>query len=150
MKLTGSIEDIVAMGIKTKTQILNFGLITPSRLIAERLQLEKDQKVLRIERIRSIKEGPFSYILNFVPASLGKKIRLNELLKEPLMNILEKKFKIKIKRAFQIIEANVADPRIAQILGVQTGSPLLKVERTVYDNRGKPIEFLSILYLSDR
>jgi GntR family transcriptional regulator len=65
------------------------------------------------------------------------------------MNIFEKKSKVKIKRAFQIIEATVADPRIIQILGVRTGSPLLKVERTVYDNRGKPIEFLSILYRSD-
>jgi GntR family transcriptional regulator len=72
MKLTGSIEDIVAKGIKTKTQILNFGHIAPSRLIAERLQLEKDQKVLRIVRIRSIKGRTFFLHPQFCSGSFGK------------------------------------------------------------------------------
>lgn len=150
MKLTGSIEDLLAMGIKTKTQILHFGFTSPSLPVTERLQLEKDQKVLRIERIRLVKEGPLSYIINFVPASLGKKIKPQDLVRQPLMNILEEKCNLKIKRAFQIIEATVADPQVAQYLEVRTGAPLLKVERIVYDINDKPVEFLSVLYRSDR
>ncbi|MEM3112270.1 MAG: GntR family transcriptional regulator [Candidatus Anstonellales archaeon] len=150
MKLTGSIEDLLAIGIKTRTRILHFGFISPPQNIAHHLQLEEDQQVLRIERIRYVKEGPLSYIINFIPFSLGKKVKARELIKEPLMNILEKKCNLKIKRAFQIIEATVADPQVAQYLEVPAGAPLLKVERTVYDMNDKPVEFLSVLYRSDR
>jgi len=54
MKLTGMIEDIIAMGVKTKTKILSFDIVHPPRNVAERFNLSEDGKTLRIERIRTI------------------------------------------------------------------------------------------------
>jgi len=51
MKLTGMIEDIIAMGIKTKTRIINFGFVFPPPKAIETLKLSGDEKVLRVERI---------------------------------------------------------------------------------------------------
>jgi len=150
MKLTGMMEDIVAMGIKTKTKIINFDFVHPSKKVIENLKLDEDAKVLRVERVRSIKGSPVSYSLTYIPSDLGKKINIRDLTFQPILDVLEKKCKIKIGRGFQIIEATVADSRIASFLEVMTGAPLLKIERTVFDIKNRPLEYISILYRSDR
>jgi GntR family transcriptional regulator len=150
MKLTGMMEDIIAMGIKTKTKIINFDFVHPPKKVIENLKLDEDAKVLRVERMRSIKGSPVSYSLTYIPSDLGKKINIRDLTFQPILNVLEKKCKVKIGRGFQIIDATVADSRIASFLDVMTGSPLLKIERTVFDIKNRPVEYISILYRSDR
>lgn len=150
MKLTGMMEDIIAMGVKTKTKIVNFDFVVPPKKAAEHLRLDEGSKVLRVERIRLIQGSPISHTISYIPHELGKKISKKDLIMQPMLNILEKKCKAKIGRGSQIIEATVADSRVASLLEVMTGSPLLKIERTVFDIRNRPVEYISILYRSDR
>ena len=150
MKLTGWMEDIIDMGIKTKTKIINFGFVYPPKNVEEKLKLGEQDKVLRIERVRLIQDAPISYTLSYIPPDLGKKINIKDLTIYPILNILERKCKLKIMRGTQIIEATVADSRIASLLDVMTGSPLLKIERVVFDSFARPVEYISILYRSDR
>lgn len=150
MKLTGMMEDIIAMGIKTKTRIINFDFVHPPKKVIANLKLDEDAKVLRVERIRSIKELPVSHSLTYIPSDLGKKLNIRDLTFQPILDVLEKKCKIKIGRGFQIIEATVADSSIASFLDVMMGAPLLKIERTVFDVKNRPLEYISILYRSDR
>jgi len=65
MKLTGMIEDLIAMGIKTKTKIINFNFVHPQRKILKNLKLKENDKVLWIERVRMIEKTPISYIVNY-------------------------------------------------------------------------------------
>jgi GntR family transcriptional regulator len=150
MKLTGMIEDIIAMGIKTKTKIIDFGFVHPPKRVTESLKLDEDTKVLRIERIRLVKGCPIIYSLNYIPPDLGSKIEMKDITFQPLINILERKCKVEIGRGNQIIEATVADSRIASYLDIMTGAPLLKIERTVLDIKGRPVNYASVLYRSDK
>jgi GntR family transcriptional regulator len=68
----------------------------------------------------------------------------------PLLNVLERKCRVKIGRGSQIIQATVADSRIASYLDIMAGAPLLKIERTVFDTKGRPVEQVSIPYRSDK
>jgi len=149
-KLTGVIEDLIAMGMKTRTRILNFDFVHPPKKAQENLRLNGDAKVLRIERIRFIKGQPISYTVSYIPSDLGEKINIKDLVVQPLMNVLEDKCKVKIVRGSQVIGATLADSRVASFLEVMAGSPLLKIERVVFDTRNRPVEYISILYRSDR
>ena len=91
MKLTGMIEDIISMGVKTRTRIIDFGFVHATRKVAERLKLEEDAKVLRIERVRLIKRLPVSYTLSYIPYDLGRKISIKDVTFQPVLNILENK-----------------------------------------------------------
>jgi GntR family transcriptional regulator len=150
LKLTGMIEDIIAMGTQTRTRILNFGFVHPPKKVRENLGLKENAKVLRIERIRFIKGQPISYTVSYIPSDLGSKINIKDLIVQPLMNILEDKCKIKIVRGSQVIGATLADSRVASLLEVMAGFPLLKIERVAFDTRKRPVEYISILYRSDR
>jgi len=39
---------------------------------------------------------------------------------------------------------------VAGLLDVRVGAPLLSIERTVYTEDGRPIEYVHVLYRSDR
>jgi GntR family transcriptional regulator len=149
-KLTGIIEDIIAMGTKTRTRILSFGFVHPPKKVLENLRLNENAKVLRIERIRFVKGQSISYTVSYIPSDLGEKINIKDLAIQPLMNVLEDKCKIRIVRGSQIIGATLADGRVASFLEVMAGFPLLKIERVAFDTRKRPVEYISILYRSDR
>jgi GntR family transcriptional regulator len=149
-KLTGMIEEIIAMGTKTRTRILSFDFVHPPKKVRENLGLSENAKVLRIERIRFIKGQPISYAISCIPSDLGEKINIKDLVVQPLMNVLEDKCKIKIVRGSQVIGATLADSRVVSFLEVMAGFPLLKIERVAFDIRKRPVEYISILYRSDR
>jgi len=110
------IEEIIAMGTKTRTRILSFGFVHPPKKVRENLGLNGVAKVLRIERIRFIKGQSISYTISYIPSDLGEKINIKDLVVQPLMNVLEDKCKIRIVRGSQVIGATLADSRVASFL----------------------------------
>ena len=81
---------------------------------------------------------------------IGKRINKRDLVAKPALTIFEEDFRIKVSQAVQTVEATVADAEIAPLLGVRVGEPLLKVERIVFDKNKKPIEYVLVLYRSDK
>ena len=146
---TGSIEDLVLMGIRTKTEVLATDWIDGPKNIREKLQVESGQ-ILRIEKIRSIEGGPFSHVFNYLPADIGEKVPPDLVTKKPMLMILEDELGIRATEAEQSVEATIADAEVAPMLDIRVGDPLLKAERTVYDNKGRPVEYVSVLYRADK
>jgi GntR family transcriptional regulator len=149
-KLTGSIEDIITMGIKTKAKVIDFSLVHPPIKVIKALNLDKDDKALKIERIRMIRNNVYSVTLNYVPADIGSKIGIEDIVMHALYNILEQKCEVKVARGTMVIEASIADSRIASLLNVMSGSPLLKIERTIFDSDDRPVDYVEVLYRADR
>lgn len=146
---TGSIEDLVLMGIRTSTEVLATDWIDPPDNIREKLQLKSDQ-VLRIEKIRSIEGGPFSHVFNYLPPDIGEKVPAELVTQKPMLMILEDELGIRATEADQLVEATIADAEIAPMLDIRVGDPLLKAERIVYDNKSRPVEYVSVLYRADK
>jgi len=149
-KFTGFIEDLISMGIRTKSKILNICMVEGPQTIQEHLELEVGTKLFRIEKIRLVEGSPFSYVLNYLPPDIGKKIKTDDLIAKPLLMILEGDMGIKVTEAVQSIEATIADTHVAPLLGIRVGDPLLKGERTVFDVNHKPVEYVSVLYRADK
>ena len=117
----------------------------------EKLLLTKaGEEVLKVEKVRLVDRQPFSHVVNYLPAEIGKRINLKKIKAEPILLILEDELGISVSNAVQTIEAALADIEIAPHLDVQVGDPLMKVERTVFGVDGQPIEFVSVLYRADK
>jgi GntR family transcriptional regulator len=148
-KLTGSIEDLISMGIQTRTEVLDISWIEPLENVRKQLA-SGDAKVLRIEKVRHIEESPFSYVLNYLPAEIGEKLPRDKVSSKPLLMILEEDLGIRADRAIQTLEATIADAEVAALLDIRIGDPLLKAERTVFDIKKKPVEYVAVLYRADK
>lgn len=108
---------------------------------------DKDQKVLKIERLRGKEDFPFVYFVSeFNPA-----IPLDgtENFNEPLYDILKNRYNIIVKSSREEISAIPANEFLASKLDVEEGSPILVRKRFVSDIEGVPIEFNIGWYRAD-
>ena len=148
-QLTGLLENLVSMGLKTSVTVLDVEVVSASAHIAEALQLKVGDPVQKAVRVRSTKEGPLSHITTYVPADIARQFGRRELARKPILVLLEESG-VRVGRAHQTISARLADVQVAKHLDIAVGSALLAVRRLIYDDQDRPIQWLHGLYRPDR
>ncbi|CAB5515766.1 HTH-type transcriptional repressor GamR [Achromobacter anxifer] len=146
--LTGLLENIVNMGLRTSVQVLDSTLVSAAPVVAEALDLAPGAPVHKSLRVRSTEVGPLSHITTYVPQAVADFTR-EDLEREPLLMLLEAAG-VEFGGATQTISARLADAQIARHLDVAVGSALLAVTRIVRDVNERPVQLLQGLYRPDR
>ena len=150
-ELAGFIDDLFSEVSRSKTQYMKLEKMTASRYVGEKLRLQGEkQEVVKIQRVRYMRERAFAFTVNFLPLEIGEAIREEELYKKSLLQIMEQDLGIRLTEAFQTIEASFADDETARRLGMARGLPVLYVERTMYSENRRPVEFVQSSYRGDR
>jgi GntR family transcriptional regulator len=149
MQLTGLLENIVTMGLRTQVQVVSCELITSSPEVAQALDIVPGARVQKAVRVRSTGEGPLSVITTHVPEPLARGFGRKELARQPIL-LLREASGVRIGRAVQSLSARLADAVVAKQLDVQVGSALLAVTRLIYDEQDRPVQWLHGLYRPDR
>jgi GntR family transcriptional regulator len=117
---------------------------------AIRLRIAPRTPVFELERIR---------LLDGLPISLDRSIlhpRLTEVLagvdfsSASLYATLRTRARVEPSRADVVLRAIPADPATAVLLEVATGTPLLEVTETVFDQYGEPFETATLVNRGDR
>jgi GntR family transcriptional regulator len=147
--ISGVLANLADMGRSTKVQLLSFGYVPANGPAAEALGASDHELLQRSVRVRSVDGLPFSYLLAHVPERIGVTFSGKELADRPLLELLERSG-VKVERATQRISACLAAPDAARALGIETGSPLIEMVRTVFDRDGRGVEHLYALYRPDR
>jgi len=143
------LANLVAMGRQTDVRLLAFDYVTPPETIGAALGLMAGERTQRSVRVRLIDGEPFSHLTAHVPERIGRTYDAAELSAEPLLALMERSG-ISAARATQQVTATLAGPEVAAHLGVEVGSALIGLTRTVYAADGGGIEHLSALYRPDR
>jgi GntR family transcriptional regulator len=148
-QLTGLLENIVNMGLRTTVKVLRCEVLPASEQVAQQLDVVAGTPVQKAVRVRSSGEGPLSHITTHVPQQFAQHFGRRELAKKPILMLLEESG-VQIGRAQQSISAKLADGAVARLLGVEVGSALLAVQRLVFDVNERPVQWLQGLYRPDR
>ena len=144
----GLLENSLAMGFRTKVDVLEFDYIPASADVATGLDVPRGQEVQMNVRVRQLESQPFSHLTTFLPPEIGKHISRQDLGEQPILVLLER-LGIHVTHADQTISAEAAPPGVAAVLQVEVGAALLKIERRVIGNSGRPVEFIRGLYRPD-
>lgn len=145
----GLLENLLAMGLETQVRLRSFDYVKPDNEVARALQCEKDCLVQRAVRVRCLEEEPFSHLTTYVPENIGRSYSRNDMAGRPLLSLLERSGVI-VGRAEQTISATLADIEVSSALELELASPLLSIQRIVYDRDENPVEFIKALYRPDR
>lgn len=148
-QLTGLLENIVNMGLRTTVKVERCEVLPASERVAQQLGIETGSPVQKAVRVRSTREGPLSHITTHVPQAFAHGFGRRELARKPILVLLEESG-VEIGRATQSISARLADATVARLLGVEVGSALLAVQRLVFDAQERPVQWLQGLYRPDR
>jgi GntR family transcriptional regulator len=144
----GMLENVLEMGLNTEVNLLEFDYVSPNEQVMQALECPATAIVQRSVRVRRLENQPFSYLITFVPENVGRTYQPEDLGSTPLISLLERSG-IEVTRAEQTISATSAGPEVARCLEVELSTPLLRIRRVVYDQKNRPVEFITSLYRPD-
>ncbi len=128
--ISGQIDNAEDLGRRTKVKLLHFGAALPPPPVAEAFGAAPGEKLHRNVRLRSRDGAPVSHVTSWLPADVARRISRADLLSSrPILAMLQGMFTL--AGADQVISATLADGKVAELLALPPGAPLLEVTRTV-------------------
>ena len=122
------------------SRVLDVRVVRASAEACERLDLSAGDKVIRIERLRSLDGVTCIAEGMALPQKLFAGIEQREL-PNNLYELYASEFGVTVARASERLKAVAATARTARHLGVAPGTPLLSVDRVARDVGGAPVEW---------
>jgi GntR family transcriptional regulator len=149
-KLMSFTEQMSGRSLSARSRILSLGVVNDEPEIAARLVLPAHSSLVRFERLRVGGAEPFAIETCYLSASQFRGLSRAALERGSLYSCLERDHGVSIAYADEEIDATVADPQSARLLGVQRDEPLLRIRQVVYSTKSIPTIYMSGLYRSDR
>lgn len=147
--LTGSLDELITMGMQTPVKVLEMNRIEADLHEAELLKIKVGTPIYCLKRLRINDNKPFGLIINYLPEEIGARLTIADLSKGALLHTIESKLGYQLETANQEIKAELADAYVANLLNVRVGTALLAIERTVFTDKNLPVEYVHTLYRSD-
>ena len=136
-------------GYASSVTMLSNEILYASRAIAEKLQIEEGDELIRVERLRYADGVPMCIERSHLIRSRCPEVSRHDFSRQSLRRFLEEKYDIVWKRAHQRIYAAAASARMAGYLGIKEGDPLIYIERVSYTGSDWPGEYLQAWYRGD-
>jgi GntR family transcriptional regulator len=146
---TRTIDSLIAFGRETVATLIEYGLVPAPPEVAEALEIAPGHRILRALRLRSARGEPLGLIESVLPAEASTDVSAERLSQSPLLEIL-KASGYSIVAGQQVIAATGASLAVAAELGLEPQAPVLRVERVLRTNGGKPIARTVAHYRGDR
>ncbi len=142
-------QDLAMDGWRPGSVMLDIAEVVAEGELAEHLRVPSGTRVQRLERLRTAFDEPIAHEVAHLPRVLP---RLAEQLAEhgSLYRTLRDVYGAVVATAEDIVDTVLADPVTADLLGVDTGLPMLRVYRTGWDADGNVVEWTVSKFRGDR
>ncbi len=130
-----------------QSAFIGFGRGKADATVARRLGIRGGSALVQIQRVLTLSGKAVVYDDIRLPAALLKGIS-SAMVEEhvnahkgTLYSLYETQYQIRIISAEERIRAALADERVAELLGVTVGAPLLCIERVAFTYKNQPVEW---------
>ncbi|MFJ8650137.1 GntR family transcriptional regulator [Streptomyces sp. NPDC093546] len=148
LELSSLYDDLEAAGQRPATIVLTNRFQPATAEVAAALGVPEGSDVRFLERLRFAHGEPMARLRNHLPPGLLDPA--TEELEETGLYRLMRGAGITLHSARQSVGARAATELEAELLTEEPGAPLLTMERTTFDDTGRPVEFGSHLYRASR
>jgi GntR family transcriptional regulator len=148
LELSSLYDDLEAAGQGPTTQVIRNETRAASADVAAALCIAEGSEVTALERLRCTHGRPVAFLCNYLPAPL---LRLDTArLESTGLYRMMRTAGITLHSARQTIGARSATAEEAARLDEQEGAALLTMQRTAYDDTGRPVEYGTHIYRASR
>ncbi|MFT3835220.1 MAG: GntR family transcriptional regulator [Micropruina sp.] len=142
-------QDLAMDGWRPGSVLLGIAEVIADAELAAHLGVEPGAPVQRVERVRTALDVPLAHEVAYLPRPMPG---LAEQLAShgSLYRTLREEYGAVVVTAEDIVETALADPVTADLLGVDTGLPMLLVHRTGWDADGNVVEWTASKFRGDR
>src|SRR5439155_6924806 len=149
-KLMSYTEQMSSRGLAPNSKVIASKIIDDEDEIAARLNLPAASRMVKVERIRHTSEERFALEACYLPADDFPGLVRAPLARTSLLTTLERDFGVEITYADEEVDATAADTRVAQLLEVPRGSPVLRIRQVIHASNGKAAVYVLGFYRSER
>ncbi|MFY9915997.1 MAG: GntR family transcriptional regulator [Nocardioidaceae bacterium] len=147
--LAGFTEQLRQGHVRASARVISSTVVPASRAVAKALELPVEADVYEIVRVRSANREPVALERSYLPAELFPGL-LEKRLTGSLYARMRRDYGLAPQAATEFLEPFIATDRVAALLAVEAGSPLLLIERTARTTSGQPVEYARDLFRSDK
>ncbi|PTL40035.1 GntR family transcriptional regulator [Alkalicoccus saliphilus] len=145
MQMTSFSEEMYQRGMRPGAEVVSFEEIEMNE---QEQEIFNDRRGRRLCRIRLADNQPMAYEVMTVPSGMFPEMP-EEVLSRSFYEYAEKAG-MKVSGASQSMEAVIADEKLAELLKVKTGDPLLLIRRKSLLEDGRCFEITSSYFRGDR
>jgi GntR family transcriptional regulator len=136
--------------IQHSTLLLEIQKELPEPAIAAQLRIEPQAEVIRLERLRFIKDEPVHLSRSFLPASIAERLLDLDLTNKSLYRVMEQELGIRVARVDRKVMARLANPLEVKLLQIPPISAVLVLDGIAYNALDKPVECSTARFPTDR
>lgn len=138
-------------GLNPKDIILKIEEVKPSKKIMNALQLDGNENVIEMKRLRCANNEPFILESSFIPKSVVTDMeQLKKVGEISLYDLLAQQFNVVVSRAKEAFEPVLIRADESEYLQTKDGRPALLLERIAYDSAEQPVEYCRSIVRGDR
>lgn len=100
--------------------------------------------------MRLTADEPFALETCYLPGDEFADLAHAPLARGSLFSALERDYGIELAYADEEVDATVAEGRVAQLLNLRAGAPLLRMRQVIYSSKTKPVIYVIGFYRSER
>ncbi|MFJ9815047.1 GntR family transcriptional regulator [Streptomyces sp. NPDC101151] len=148
LELSSLYDDLESAGQSPSTRVLRNERIPAAPDVAAALGIAEGAEVTVLERLRCTHGRPVAFLCNYLPPTL---LELGtERLESTGLYRMMRSTGITLHSARQSIGARSATAEEAALLDEKEGAALLTMQRTAYDDTGRPVEYGTHVYRASR
>jgi GntR family transcriptional regulator len=151
VRLSGSLDEFLSTAGSLDQQVLSLAAVTPPAEVVAALELPAGEDAVRLELVSSLSAGPVIYAELYFPLAVGGVLEVADIAPGlPIVRIIERKLGLRVVRAHQLIEADLASPSTAGHLKIAAETPILRIRRVYYTAGDRPIEIAILRHHPER
>jgi GntR family transcriptional regulator len=149
-KLMSYTEQMASRGLPPSSKVITAKIVAGEQEIAARLRLGAISRMVKIERVRLTGDEPFALETCYLPGDEFAGLVHAPLGRSSLFSTLEHDYGVELAYADEEVDATVAESRVAQLLDLRPGAPLLRMRQVIYSSKTKPVIYVIGFYRSER
>jgi GntR family transcriptional regulator len=138
------------LSLPARSRIVSSSIVNREHEIAARLGLSPTSRLVRIERVRSAGDEPVALEICYLSDEECHALLDAPLDRASLFATLERECGIELAYADEEVDATHADIRIARLLNILNGSPLLRIRQLIFSTKGRATIYMMGFYRSGR
>jgi GntR family transcriptional regulator len=125
-------EALLQKGKKEHVKMLSFTVEQADDGIAECLSVDKNEKIFRIVRLRSVDETAYAVETSYIPNSLCPRLNEKDIVKKGLYNSM-RGLGVNPQRIIEKFRAGAIRSYEARQMKLKAGEPIIHIERTTFE-----------------
>lgn len=143
-------EEAIKQGYKPVTKIVSFNVIEPDMEISKIFNLENDNKVYELVRLRLLNDEPTAIDTTYFPVKIAPKFSIKDLREtgkgQSLYNLLKTKHGVSFNSGEETIDATSVNKEEARLLDMENKGPINLRKRIILDNQNRTVLYMKAIY----